>query len=44
MQMKKLVKLVYGDTICWASMRFLTSAMNFDATTYRKIIHSVRIR
>ena len=35
---------VYGDTIYWTSMRFLTSAMNFDATTYRKIIHSVRIR
>lgn len=44
MQMKKLVKLVYGDTIYWTIMRFLTSAMNFDVPTYRKIIHSVRIR
>lgn len=35
---------VYGDTIYWASMRFLTSAMDFDAPTCRKIIHSVRIR
>ena len=35
---------VYGDTIYWTSMRFLTSAMNFDVPTYRKITHSVRVR
>ena len=35
---------VYGDTIYWASMRYLVSAMDFDGFTNRKIMHSVRIR
>lgn len=35
---------VYGDTMYWSNMRFISSAMDFDFPIYRKIMHSFRIR